>query len=129
MVEIACVTVKRHPEESARNGVFWERDHQHFLANPGEWGEMDGEVFIADDLEHLVADTSAVRQAIKINRLVEVEKSTVLWIDSEVKATDAARALAQENDLDLALIAPTGKDGQVTLNDVKAAIRAAQTSE
>jgi hypothetical protein len=47
----------------ANRVAFWERHPAH----------PDGEIFIADDREHQVGDTAAVRAAIREGRLVEVQ--------------------------------------------------------
>lgn len=43
-------------------------------------------------------------------------------VTAEVGATDAARALAEERGVDLAAVKGTGKDGKITLKDIKAAL-------
>lgn len=127
MSEVNTVVVKRHEEESARRGVFWERDHQHQLADPEAWPE--GEVWIADDEEHTIAKTSGVMGAVRALRLVIVDEETVTVDPEEIAATDAARELAEEAGLDLADVVPTGADGQVVKSDVEKAIAAAKDSE
>lgn len=127
MSEVNTVVVKRHEEESARRGVFWERDHQHQLADPEAWPE--GEVWIADDEEHTIAKTSGVMGAVRALRLVIVDEETVTVEPEEIAATDAARELAAEAGVDLAEVVPTGADGQVVKADVEKAIAAAKESE
>lgn len=48
------------------------------------------------------------------------EKATPDW--SDVNATDAAKALAEWNDIDLYQVEGTGKGGRITLADVRLAI-------
>lgn len=45
--------------------------------------------------------------------------------DAPVRAAPAARRLAEEKDLDLSDIEPTGRDGQITVEDVENALEAA----
>jgi len=42
----------------------------------------------------------------------------------EPDATDAAKALAEENAIDLTAVIGTGKDGRITIGDVRALIEA-----
>lgn len=47
------------------------------------------------------------------------------WIEpvaKDIKATDAARKLAEENDIDLASVEGTGADGGITVGDVRALV-------
>ena len=118
MAEIATLTVRRHSEEAIRGGVFWERDPQHALVNPVECPV--GDLFIADDDAHSVADTYAVRQAIKASRLVMVSENEPLIVTAQdVQATDAARLYALENGIDLVSVIPSAKNGVISLFDVR----------
>lgn len=48
----------------------------------------------------------------------------------EPKATDSAAALAEEKGIDLSTIAePSGKNGDITVEDVKAAVEAAEAND
>lgn len=133
------VIVKRHPEESARGGLFAERDHLHKLAAPKEW--PDGDVFIADDEKHTLAYTTGVDQAISTRRLVKVsekdlETKAKAASESpkepeagEIQVTAAALKLADEAGVNLEEVVPTGAAGQVTKSDVDRAIMAAKAAE
>jgi hypothetical protein len=44
-------------------------------------------------------------------------------VSVKVKATDAARALAEQEDVDLTTLAGTGADGKIVINDVRKAIK------
>lgn len=118
MATVEFVKVKRSQEESARNAVFFERDFVHRQVVDEDW--PGGEVLIADDAVHTVVKTPAVMAAIRINRLDLVEDAGERVVDEdEIEATDAARKLAVGAGVDLALVPPSGAQGQVVKRDVE----------
>lgn len=52
------------------------------------------------------------------------EAEKMVPVEDVLKASDAAVKLASENDIDLKTVTGTGADGNITVNDVKAAIAA-----
>lgn len=119
MAEVPISEVRLSDEELATGRVFWERDFRHEQANP-EW--EDGEVWIADEGEYQVARTSGVVQAVRNGRLIELDQGTLQVGAEEIDATDSARELAEEHDIDLATIAGSGQDGRIIKADVQAEV-------
>jgi len=106
---MATILVQLSPEEIKRGAVFWEKHRAHAT----EAGWADGEVWIADDGLHVVAETAAIRKAVKINRLSAIP----------VSVSRAAQQLADENGVEVLRLYPgSGKLGQVTIADVRAVL-------
>jgi pyruvate/2-oxoglutarate dehydrogenase complex dihydrolipoamide acyltransferase (E2) component len=116
MTEIEIVTVKLTQDEVARGSVFWEINPHHALANPAL---ENGEVFIADGEPHIVADTYAVKEAVRRKRLDILLPSEPQPIaDEDILATDSARDLAEDHGISLLDLAGSGKNGAIITADV-----------
>lgn len=87
-------------------------------AHPG------GEVFIASEKPVEAALTPAVKARLKDGRLLAVDGDLPPAAEpvatESPDATDAARELAAEHDIDLAAITGTGADGRILKSDVEA---------
>lgn len=87
--------------------ALWERHPDH----------PSGEVFIHTDKPVEVAMTPAVQVRLKSGVLVLAEMER-----EGVDATNAARELAAEHNIDLWSVTGTGADGRITKADVQAVI-------
>jgi Tfp pilus assembly pilus retraction ATPase PilT len=122
--EIRTATVKLSQEEAAGGHVFVDRSILHARVNEKEWGEL-GDVFIADEEEHVVAWTTPVSMAVRSKRLEVVEEEKVKVKGKDINITDAAQEMADEAKIDVLKIQPTGRGGtQITKGDVKRYIQA-----
>lgn len=128
--EVEVVRVKLEEEEAARGAVFYERNAQHAQARLGRPMDdiADAEVTVKGEKEFTVANTPAVREAIRVGRLVLVGKAKVK--EAKIYATQAAVDLAAENEIDMSKVTPTGRQGtQITKGDVQRTVKQVEQGE
>ena len=118
--QIKTKIVAMSPEEVAHGRAFFELNILHGRVNPDAFGTQ-GDVFLSTAERFTVADTEAVRVAIRNGRLVEgIEDTKPVVVDPDkIEITVAAKKAVKEHDLDINRLNPTGKNGaQITKADV-----------
>lgn len=101
-------------EVEAEDGQLTTEEVVHLVCD-----NLEG--FEDEQIERLYAEISSEAQEREAVKAAAEKKED----PAEVDATDSAKALAEEEGIDLSTVTGTGEEGRITLTDVREAVKAA----
>ena len=91
-----------------------------YLASLAGWRLLRAAAFVREGAEDVWAEAQSVRRAQSISAERQKERyAGTVGVTEPIKATDVARRVAEDLNVDLREVAGTGVHGRITVGDVK----------